>query len=125
MNMNTLPIHQISEQIAHPLEAIASPQRCHPACDAYAIWKMHSAGDKPISPSILGRCARQISWRIGMKAGLCFAASQILPILTLSGELQKLCGLSQQSLVDLIAVRTYQTCACPHCQPAFIPAVSL
>ena len=37
----------------------------------------------------------------------------------------ELCGLSQQSLVELIASRTYQTCACPHCQPAFIPAASL
>lgn len=131
MNIKKSSLPQISEQIAAPLQAIASPQRvaillaigsgeacvCHLEAalgwrQAYisqhlmALRKAHILTDR--------REGRYIYYRL--------TDASLLDLVLASARLS---GLSTESVSALINTQIHPSCECPQCAPALIPTPSL
>ena len=131
MNMKKLTIAQFSEQVAVPLEAIASPQRiaillaigqgeacvCH--LESALGWRQAYISQHLMAlrkADILEdrREGRYVYYRLTKKS--------CLNLIATSAEV---CGLSAETVFQLTNAQTYPTCECPHCSPAVIPADGL
>jgi ArsR family transcriptional regulator len=129
MKKQSLP--QIAEQIASPLEAIASPQRvaillaigrgeacvCH--LEAALGWRQayisqHLMALRKADVLQDRREGRYIYYRL--------TDSSLLDLVLASARLS---GLSTESVSALINTRVHPSCECPQCAPALIPATSL
>jgi len=127
MNMKKQTITRVSEQIAAPLTAIASPQRiaillaigqgeacvCH--LEAALGWRQAYISQHLMSlrkADVLEdrREGRYVYYRLKNQS--------YLDLLSTSAEI---CGLSSDSVVALTHSKTYPSCECPHCSPAVIP----
>jgi DNA-binding transcriptional ArsR family regulator len=131
MNMKKPTIPQLSETIAVPIEAIASPQRI-------AILLAIGQGEACVChlESALGWRQAYISQHLMLlrKAGILedrrdgryvyyrLKNTSYLDLIIASAEV---CGLSRDSVFELINTQVYPSCECPHCIPALIPASSL
>jgi ArsR family transcriptional regulator len=131
MNMKKLTIPQISEQIALPIEAIASPQRiaillaigqgeacvCH--LESALGWRQAYISQHLMTlrkADILEdrREGRYVYYRL--------KNTSYLDLILASADV---CGLSKEAVFELINTQTYPSCECPHCAPTLIPAASL
>lgn len=131
MNMKKQSISQISEQIAAPLTAIASPQRiaillligkgeacvCH--LEASLGWRQAYISQHLMAlrkADILQdrREGRYIFYRL--------KDASILDLITASALLS---GLSAEAVSALINTQVNPSCECPQCSPALIPVTSL
>ena len=129
--MKKLTIPQISEQIAAPIAAIASPQRiaillaigqgeacvCH--LETVLGWRQAYISQHLMSlrkADILEdrREGRYVFYRL--------KDTSYLDLIVASSEV---CGLSKEVVFERINTQTYPSCECPHCSPAVIPANSL
>ena len=129
--MKNQPIPQISEQIAAPLEALASPQRiaillaigkgeacvCH--LESALGWRQAYISQHLMAlrkADILEdrREGRYVYYRLkdASYVDLLKAAANV-------------CGLSGETLFMLIDTERYSSCECPHCSPMLIPTESL
>lgn len=130
-NMKKNTLTQISEQIAAPLSAIASPQRiaillavgtgeacvCH--LEAALGWRQayisqHLMALRKADLLQDRREGRYIFYRL--------KNASLLDLITASAVLS---GLSADSVSTLINTRTYPACECPHCVPVVIPIAAL
>lgn len=126
-----LTLSQISEQIAAPLEAIASPQRiaillvigqgeacvCH--LEAALGWRQAYLSQHLMAlrkADILEdrREGRYVYYRL--------RTTSYLDLILDSAEV---CGLPREAVFELINQQTYPACECPHCSPAVIPVDAL
>lgn len=131
MNMKKQPMDKISQQIAAPLEAIASPQRiaillsigrgeacvCH--LETALGWRQAYISQHLMAlrkADILQdrRAGRYIFYQL--KDG------SILDLVTASATLS---GLSADTVSALINTQMNPSCECPQCAPALIPVESL
>ncbi|MCE9644486.1 MAG: metalloregulator ArsR/SmtB family transcription factor [Chloroflexi bacterium] len=129
--MKKQSISQLSEQIAVPLEAIASPQRvaillaigtgeacvCH--LEASLGWRQAYISQHLMAlrkADILQdrRAGRYIYYRL--------ANASFLDLVTAAATLS---GISAESISTLINTQVNPSCECPQCTPALIPANSL
>ncbi len=129
--MKKLSIPQISDQIASPLEAIASPQRiaillalgqgeacvCH--LETALGWRQAYISQHLMAlrkADILEdrKEGRYVYYRLKNTA--------YLDLIMASAEV---CGLSKETVFELINTPTYPSCECPHCTPALIYIASL
>jgi DNA-binding transcriptional ArsR family regulator len=131
MNMKKQSIPKISEQIAAPLTAIASPQRiailiaigtgeacvCH--LETALGWRQayisqHLMALRKADILLDRREGRYIYYRL--------ANASLLDLITASARLS---GLSAESVSALINTQKNPSCECPQCTPVLIPAKSL
>jgi ArsR family transcriptional regulator len=131
MNMKKQPIPNLSEQIAAPLSAIASPQRiaillaigkgeacvCH--LETALGWRQAYISQHLMAlrkANILQdrRVGRYVFYKLKNASFL----DLILGAATLS-------GLSAESVSALINTRIYPACECPQCVPSVISVASL
>ena len=131
MNMKKLTIPQISEQIASPIEAIASSQRiaillaigqgeacvCH--LETALGWRQsyisqHLMALRKADILEVRREGRYVFYRL--------KNTSYLDLITASAEV---CGLSMETVFELINTQTDPSCECPHCSPVLIPAESV
>jgi DNA-binding transcriptional ArsR family regulator len=124
MNMKEQTIPQLSEQIAAPIEAIASPQRvaillaigqgeacvCH--LEAALGWRQAYISQHLMALRKAGiledrREGRYVFYRLKNAA--------YLDLITASAEV---CGLSSESTLILSNSQRGPFCECPHCSPA-------
>jgi ArsR family transcriptional regulator, arsenate/arsenite/antimonite-responsive transcriptional repressor len=131
MNMKKQSISQISEQIAVPLTAIASPQRisillaigtgeaC--VCHLEAALNLRQAY---ISQHLMALRKADIlqDRREGRYIFYRLKDISLLDLLTASARLS---GLSTESVSALINTQVNPSCECPHCSSVLIPAASL
>lgn len=129
--MKNPSIPDLSEKIAAPLAAIASPQRiaillaigkgeacvCH--LEAALGWRQAYISQHLMAlrkADILQdrRAGRYVYYRLKTASYL----DLILDSATLS-------GLSAESISSIINTETYPSCECPHCVPVVIPVGSL
>lgn len=129
--MKKLTIPQISEQIAAPLETIASPQRiaillaigqgeacvCH--LEAALGWRQAYISQHLMALRKAGvledrRAGRYVYYRLQNSAYLDLIAASA-----------KTCGFSAKTAFELIDAQTYPSCECPHCAPSVIPVDAL
>ncbi|NWG32919.1 MAG: helix-turn-helix transcriptional regulator [Chloroflexi bacterium] len=129
--MKNQDISQISEQIAAPLTAIASPPRvaillaigrgeacvCH--LEAVLGWRQAYISQHLMflrKADILAdrREGRYVYYRL--------KNASLLDLITAAASLS---GLSAETVSALTNTQTHPACECPHCTPAFIPAASL
>ncbi len=129
--MKKRTIAQISEQIAPSIGTIASPQRiaillaigqgeacvCH--LESALGWRQAYISQHLMAlrkADILEdrREGRYVFYRL---KNTCY-----LDIVLASAEV---CGLSKETVFELINTQKYPLCECPHCSPALIPATSL
>ncbi len=129
--MKKLTIPQISEQIAPPIEAIASAQRiaillaigqgeacvCH--LESALGWRQayisqHLMALRKADVLEDRREGRYVFYRL--------KNTSYLDIIVASAEV---CRLSKETVFELINTQKYPLCECPHCSPVLIPAVSL
>jgi len=131
MNMKKRTIPQISVQIASPLQAIASAQRI-------AILLALGQGEACVChlETALGWRQAYISQHLmalrkadiledrkeGRYVYYRLKNTSYLDLILASAEV---CGLSKETVFELINTPTYPSCACPHCTPAVIPIASL
>ena len=131
MNMKKLTIPQISERIAQPIEAIASPQKiaillaigqaeacvCH--LETALGWRQAY-----ISQHLMALRKAEIleDRREGRYIFYRLKNTSYLDLIIASAEV---CGLAKETVFDLINTQTYPSCECPHCVPALIPVTSL
>ena len=124
-------ILQVSEQIAAPLSAIASPQRvaillligkgeacvCH--LEASLGWRQAY-----ISQHLMALRKADIlqDRREGRYIFYSLKDASILDLITASATLS---GLSAETVSGLTNTQVNSVCECPHCTPALIPAESL
>ena len=129
--MKKQSISQISEQIAIPLTAIASPQRI-------AILLAIGTGEACVChlETALGLRQAYISQHLmalrkadilqdrreGRYIFYHLKDASLLELITASARLS---GLSAESISALINVRVNPSCECPQCSPVLIPAASL
>jgi ArsR family transcriptional regulator len=129
--MKKQPIEQISNQIATPLNAIASPQRiaillligkgeacvCH--LEASLGWRQAY-----ISQHLMALRTADIlqDRREGRYIFYSLKDASILDLVTASATLS---GLSAEIVSTLINTQIHPSCECPQCAPALIPAESL
>jgi len=129
--MKKQTITRVSEQIAAPLAAIASPQRvaillaigqgeacvCH--LEAALGWRQAY-----ISQHLMALRKADIleDRREGRYVFYRLKNVSYLDLLTASAEV---CGLSAESVLALTHTKTYPSCECPHCCPAVIPVGDL
>ncbi|MBI5298495.1 MAG: winged helix-turn-helix transcriptional regulator [Chloroflexi bacterium] len=125
------PIPQVSEQIAAPLAAIASPQRiaillaigtgeacvCH--LEAALGWRQayisqHLMALRKADLLQDRREGRYIFYRL--------KDASLLDLVLASARLS---GLATESVSALINTQVNPSCECPHCAPVLIPATSL
>jgi DNA-binding transcriptional ArsR family regulator len=131
MNMRKQTIPQLSEEIAAPIEALASPQRiaillaigpgeacvCH--LESALGWRQAYISQHLMAlrkADILEdrRDGRYVYYRL--------KNASYLDLITASAAV---CGLSTETVFELINTQTYPSCQCPHCTPALIPIASL
>ncbi|MBL8079992.1 MAG: winged helix-turn-helix transcriptional regulator [Anaerolineales bacterium] len=129
MRKQSLP--QISEQIAIPLQAIASPQRiaillaigtgeacvCH--LEASLGWRQayisqHLMALRKADILLDRREGRYVYYRL--------ANASFLDLITVSARLS---GFSADDISPLINTKKNPSCECPQCSPVLIPASSL
>jgi ArsR family transcriptional regulator len=129
--MKKQSIPKISEQIAAPLTAIASPQRiailiaigtgeacvCH--LETALGWRQayisqHLMALRKADILLDRREGRYIYYRL--------ANASLLDLITASARLS---GLSAESVSALINTQKNPSCECPQCTPVLIPAKSL
>lgn len=129
--MKKLTIPQISEQIATPIEAIASSQRiaillaigqseacvCH--LETALGWRQayisqHLMALRKADILEVRREGRYVFYRL--------KNTSYLDLITASAEV---CGLSMETVFELVNTQTYPSCECPHCSPVLIPTESL
>jgi len=129
--MKKQPILQISEQLAAPLSAIASPQRiaillligkgeacvCH--LEASLGWRQAY-----ISQHLMALRKADIlqDRREGRYIFYSLKDASILDLVTASATLS---GLSAQIVSTLINTQVNPSCECPQCTPALVPVESL
>ena len=125
--MKKTTISHISEQIAAPIEAIASPQRiaimlaigsgeacvCH--LESALGWRQAYISQHQMS---LRKAGILEDRREGRYVYYQLKNTSYLDLLIASGEV---CGLSKEVIFELINTQTYPSCECPHCSPAEIP----
>jgi DNA-binding transcriptional ArsR family regulator len=131
MNMKKQPIPEISEQIAAPLEALASPQRiaillaighgeacvCH--LEAALGWRQAYISQHLMAlrkADILAdrREGRYVYYRL--------KNTSYVDLLQAAANVGGLCD---ETLFRLIDTETYSACECPHCSSVLIPTASL
>lgn len=129
MKKTTIP--QLSKQIAAPIEALASPQRiaillaigqgeacvCH--LESALGWRQAYISQHLMAlrkADILEdrREGRYVYYRLKNRS--------YVDLMTASAEV---CGLSRDTVFELINTQTYPSCECPHCSPAVIPIAAL
>ena len=129
--MKKLKLPQISEQIAAPLQAIASPQRvaillaigtgeacvCH--LEAALGWRQayisqHLMALRKADILTDRREGRYVYYRL--------KDASLLDLITASARLS---GLSTEAVSTLVNTQTNPSCECPQCSPVLIPAASL
>jgi DNA-binding transcriptional ArsR family regulator len=131
MNMKKQPIPEISEQIAAPLEALASPQRiaillaighgeacvCH--LEAALGWRQAY-----ISQHLMALRKADIleDRREGRYVYYRLKNTSYVDLLQAAANV---CGLCGETLFRLIDTETYSACECPHCSSVLIPTESL
>ncbi len=129
MKKQTLP--QISEKIAAPLSAIASPQRvaillaigtgeacvCH--LEAALGWRQAYISQHLMS---LRKAGILMDRREGRYVFYRLKDASLLDLITASARLS---GLSAESISTLINTQMHPSCECPHCVPVMIPVESL
>jgi len=131
MNMKKQSIPQISEQIAAPLEAIASPQRiailiaigtgeacvCH--LETALGWRQAY-----ISQHLMALRKADIlqDRREGRYVFYRLKDASLLDLITASARLS---GLSAESVSTLINPQINPACECPQCSPVIIPVENL
>lgn len=131
MNMKNQSIPRISEQIAAPLEAIASPQRiavllvigkgeacvCH--LEAMLGWRQAY-----ISQHLMALRKADIlqDRREGRYVFYRLKNASLLDLITASAALS---GLSAETVSSLTNAQTHPACACPQCAPSIISIESL
>lgn len=129
MKKQTLP--QISEKIAAPLSAIASPQRvaillaigtgeacvCH--LEAALGWRQAYISQHLMS---LRKADILLDRREGRYVFYRLKDASLLDLITASARLS---GLSAESISTLINTQMHPSCECPHCVPVMIPVESL
>ncbi len=127
MNEPTIP--QLSEQIAAPIEAIASPQRvaillaigrgeacvCH--LETALAWRQAYISQHLMALRKAGiledrREGRYVFYRL--------KNTSYLDLISAAAEI---CGLSLANTFILSNVQRSSSCECPHCSPALVPAV--
>ena len=129
--MKKQSISQISEQIAAPLTAIASPQRiaillligkgeacvCH--LEASLGWRQAY-----ISQHLMALRKADIlqDRREGRYIFYSLKDASLLDLITASATLS---GLSAETVSALINTQVNPSCECPQCSPALIPVTSL
>lgn len=129
--MKNPTIPQISQQIAIPLEAIASPQRiaillaigkgeacvCH--LEAVLGWRQAY-----ISQHLMALRKADIlqDRREGRYVFYRLKDASLLDLITASARLS---GLSAESISEFINTGINPSCECPQCSPALIPVTSL
>ncbi|HRQ22039.1 MAG TPA: metalloregulator ArsR/SmtB family transcription factor [Anaerolineales bacterium] len=129
--MKKSSIPKISEQIAAPLQAIASPQRvaillsigegeacvCH--LEAALGWRQAY-----ISQHLMALRKADIleDRREGRYVYYRLKNASYLELITASATLS---GLSAETVSSVINTQTYPSCECPHCVPALISVDSL
>ncbi|MBL8062411.1 MAG: winged helix-turn-helix transcriptional regulator [Anaerolineales bacterium] len=130
-NMKKPSIPNLSEQIAVPLTAIASPQRiaillaigtgeacvCH--LETALGWRQAY-----ISQHLMALRKADIlqDRREGRYVYYRLKNASYLDLITDSATLS---GLSTETVSSVINTQVYPSCECPHCMPAVIPASSL
>ena len=131
MNMKKQSLPQISEQIAIPLQAIASPQRiaillaigtgeacvCH--LEASLGWRQayisqHLMALRKADILLDRREGRYVYYRL--------ANASFLDLITASARLS---GFSADVISPLINTKKNPSCECPQCSPVLIPTSSL
>jgi DNA-binding transcriptional ArsR family regulator len=131
MNMKKQPIDKISQQIAAPLEAIASPQRiaillsigrgeacvCH--LEATLGWRQayisqHLMALRKADILQVRREGRYIYYRLANAS-----------LLDLMLDTARLSGLDPETISPLINTSKNPSCECPNCAPALIAIESL
>lgn len=131
MNMKTRSITQISEQIAVPLAAVASPQRV-------AILLLIGKGEACVChlEALLGWRQAYISQHLMAlrKAGILqdrregryvfysLKDASILDLITASAALS---GLSAETVSSLLDQQMNTSCECPQCSPVLVSVESL
>ena len=129
--MKNQSLSQISEQIAAPLAALASPQRvaillaigkgeacvCH--LETALSWRQayisqHLMALRKADVLTDRREGRYVFYRL--------TNISFLDLITSAASLS---GLSAETVYALINTQVYPSCECPHCVPALIPASSL
>lgn len=131
MNMKKQSLDKISQQIAAPLEAIASPQRiaillaigngeacvCH--LETALGWRQAYISQHLMAlrkADILRdrREGRYVFYRI--------RDASFLDLITAAATLS---GLSAETVSAFVNTQIYPACECPHCSTALIPITSL
>jgi ArsR family transcriptional regulator len=131
MNMKIQSLPQIAEEIAAPIEAIASPQRiaillaigqgeacvCH--LETALGWRQAY-----ISQHLMALRKADIleDRREGRYVFYRLKTMSYLDLIIASGEV---CGLSKEVVFELINTQKYPSCECPHCATSVIPVDSL
>lgn len=131
MNVKNQPVLQISEQIAAPLTAIASPQRiaillligkgeacvCH--LEASLGWRQAY-----ISQHLMALRKADVlqDRREGRYIFYSLKDASLLDLITASATLS---GLSAETVSSLTNTQINPSCECPQCVPALVPAESL
>jgi len=129
--MTKQPISQLSEQIAAPLTAIASPQRiaillsigkgeacvCH--LEASLGWRQAYISQHLMS---LRKADILQDRREGRYVFYSLKDASILNLITASATLG---GLSAETVSTLVNTQMHPSCECPQCAPVLIPAESL
>lgn len=129
--MKKQPIVQISEKVAEPLQAIASPQRiaillaigngeacvCH--LETALGWRQAY-----ISQHLMALRKAEILQvrREGRYVFYQLKDASLLDLITASARLS---GLSAESISALINTRVAPSCECPHCSPVLVPVESV
>ena len=128
--MKKLTIPQLSQQIAKPIEAIATSQRI-------AILLAIGQGEACVChlESVLGWRQAYISQHLmalrkadiledrreGRYIYYRLKNASYLDLITASAEV---CGLSRETVFQLINTQRYPVCECPHCAPSLIPVTT-
>jgi ArsR family transcriptional regulator len=128
--MKELTIPQLSQQVAKPIEAIATFQRI-------AILLAIGQGEACVChlESVLGWRQAYISQHLmalrkadilddrreGRYVYYRLKNASYLDLITASAEV---CGLSRETVFQLINTQTYPGCECPHCAPSLIPVAA-
>jgi ArsR family transcriptional regulator len=131
MNMKNQTIPHLSEQIAAPIEALASPQRvaillaigqgeacvCH--LETALGWRQAY-----ISQHLMALRKADIleDRREGRYVYYRLKNSSYLDLIRAAAEV---CRLSFETVFELSNAQAYPACECPHCSPALIPAKDL
>jgi DNA-binding transcriptional ArsR family regulator len=131
MNMKQKSISQLSEQIAGPLESIASPQRV-------AILLAIGQGEACVChlETALGWRQAYISQHLMAlrKAGILedrregryvFYRLKNAAYLELVATAAEVCGLSLETGFFLSSTQKSAACECPHCSPVLVPLEDL